>query len=78
MTAKLPSINRAPATPLFGLAVSYPSPGALEHIGPDRDWIWLSAQLGDLSFRGAVDLVRGADPIRRRSPATGAPHADRA
>ncbi len=78
MTAKLPFINRASATPLFGLAVSYPRPGALEHIGPDRDWIWLGARLGDLSFRGAVDLVRGADPIRRRGPATGAPRADRA
>ena len=58
-------IDRNASAPMFGLAVAYPSTGALERIGPDWDWIWLDAQHGDLDFREAADLVRVCDLIHR-------------
>jgi 4-hydroxy-2-oxoheptanedioate aldolase len=60
-----PAIDRHSAKPLLGLSVSYPSPGALERIGPDWDWIWIDAQHGDLDFRDTVTLVRAGHLIGR-------------
>jgi 4-hydroxy-2-oxoheptanedioate aldolase len=58
-------VIRASSAPMFGLAVAYSSPGALERIGPDWDWIWIDAQHGDLDFRETAHLLRVADLIQR-------------
>jgi 2-keto-3-deoxy-L-rhamnonate aldolase RhmA len=33
-------------TPLIGVCVMYPSPGVVERIGPDWDWVWIDGQHG--------------------------------
>lgn len=58
-------MDRNSSYPRFGLAVAYPSLGALERIGPEWDWIWADAQHGDLDFRETANLVRVADLIKR-------------
>lgn len=65
MSNPLYTIDRASPAPIFGLAVTYASPGALERIGPDWDWIWIDAQHGDLDFRETAQLLRVADLIKR-------------
>lgn len=52
-------------TPLLGLCVCYPSPGTIERIGPDWDWIWIDGQHGELGFADVLALVRACDLIRR-------------
>lgn len=64
MSAKLPYLDRNSPRPLFGLAIAYPSVGALERIGPDWDWIWIDGQHGDLDLRDAVNLVRATTLIK--------------
>jgi len=41
----------------------YPSPGVIERIGPNWDWIWIDAQHGDLDYRETVTLIRAANLI---------------
>lgn len=61
----LPLIDRQSPGPLLGLSISYPSPGAVERIGADWDWLWIDTQHGDLDFREAVNLVRVSTIIGR-------------
>jgi 4-hydroxy-2-oxoheptanedioate aldolase len=51
--------------PRFGMAVSYPAPGAIERIGPDWDWIWIDGQHGQLGYSETLALVRACDLIGR-------------
>jgi 4-hydroxy-2-oxoheptanedioate aldolase len=51
--------------PLFGLCVCYPSPGIIERIGPDWDWIWIDGQHGEIGPSEILALVRACDLIRR-------------
>jgi 4-hydroxy-2-oxoheptanedioate aldolase len=43
----------------------YPSPGAVERIGPDWDWIWLDGQHGQIGYSEMLQLVRACDLIGR-------------
>jgi len=52
-------------SPLFGLCVCYPSPGIIERIGPDWDWIWIDGQHGEIGPSDILALVRACDLIRR-------------
>jgi len=60
---RLPSIDRNSPRPLFGLSLSYPTPGIIERIGAAWDWFWIDAQHGELDFPSTVELVRAADFI---------------
>jgi 4-hydroxy-2-oxoheptanedioate aldolase len=51
--------------PQLGLAVMYPSPGVVERIGPDWDWIWLDGQHGQLGYSELLNLVRACNLIDR-------------
>ena len=51
--------------PLLGLSVMYPSPGAVERIGPDWDWIWIDGQHGEMGYEQTLALVRACDLIQR-------------
>jgi 4-hydroxy-2-oxoheptanedioate aldolase len=50
-------------TPQLGLCVMYPSPGALERIGPDWDWAWLDGQHGQNGYSELISLVRACDLV---------------
>jgi 4-hydroxy-2-oxoheptanedioate aldolase len=43
----------------------YPSPGVVERIGADWDWIWVDGQHGELGYNDTLSLVRACDLIRR-------------
>jgi 4-hydroxy-2-oxoheptanedioate aldolase len=48
--------------PQLGLCISYPSPGVVERIGEDWDWIWLDGQHGQLgSYDTMLSMVRACD-----------------
>lgn len=51
--------------PQLGLCVMYPSPGVIERIGSDWDWIWLDGQHGQIGYSEMLNLVRACDLIRR-------------
>lgn len=51
--------------PQLGLLMMYPSPGALERIGQDWDWIWIDAQHGQLGYQDTVAMVRACNLIDR-------------
>lgn len=51
--------------PLLGLSVMYPSPGAVERIGSDWDWIWIDGQHGEMGYLETLSLVRTCDLIQR-------------
>ena len=51
--------------PLLGLSVMYPSPGAVERIGADWDWMWLDGQHGEMGYEQTLALVRACDLIGR-------------
>ncbi|HEV2294754.1 MAG TPA: aldolase/citrate lyase family protein [Tepidisphaeraceae bacterium] len=50
---------------MLGLAVSYPSPGMIERIAADWDWIWIDAQHGELGYQDVLALVRACDLVKR-------------
>lgn len=52
-------------SPLFGVCICYPSPGVVERIGADWDWIWIDGQHGELGYQDILALVRASDLIRR-------------
>ncbi len=52
-------------TPQLGLCIMYPSPGVIERIGPDWDWIWIDGQHGQLGYSDVMQLVRAADLVKR-------------
>src|SRR6185436_17886989 len=51
--------------PQLGLNMMYPSPGAIERIGPDWDWIWIDGQHGELGYEETLAMVRACDRIER-------------
>ena len=56
----------AGGTPQFGLSVMYPSPGVVERIGPDWDWIWLDGQHGQLgNYDVMLSMVRACNLVGR-------------
>ncbi len=51
------------SSPKIGLCVMYPSPGTIERIGADWDWLWIDGQHGDLDYRDIQALVRAGDLV---------------
>src|SRR5688572_30016212 len=51
--------------PHLGLSIMYPSPGALERIGSDWDWIWVDGQHGQMGYQETLALVRACELISR-------------
>jgi 4-hydroxy-2-oxoheptanedioate aldolase len=51
--------------PQVGLCVMYPSPGAVERIGADWDWVWIDGQHGELGYSDLIALVRACDFAKR-------------
>ncbi len=51
--------------PQFGLGIMYPSPGVVERIGPDWDWVWIDGQHGQIGYAETLQLVRACDLIGR-------------
>jgi 4-hydroxy-2-oxoheptanedioate aldolase len=47
--------------PQLGLSVMYPSPGSIERIGSDWDWVWIDAQHGELGYPDVLAMVRAAE-----------------
>jgi len=41
----------------------YPSPGVVERIGPDWDWIWIDSQHGQIDYSDALALVRACNLV---------------
>lgn len=62
---KLPFIESHPRTPLLGLGIMYPSPGVIERIGPQWDWLWIDAQHGDMDYRETANLVKASHWIQK-------------
>ena len=65
MTSLRKMLDAPPGRPLLGLSVMYPSPGAVERIGPDWDWMWLDGQHGEMGYEQVLALVRACDLIGR-------------
>jgi 4-hydroxy-2-oxoheptanedioate aldolase len=55
----------AAGSPLLGLSIMYPSPGVVERIGADWDWIWIDGQHGEMGYDDTLALVRACDLIQR-------------
>jgi 4-hydroxy-2-oxoheptanedioate aldolase len=53
--------------PQLGLSMMYPSPGVIERIGCDWDWIWVDAQHGQLGYSDVIAMVRACDLAKRAS-----------
>lgn len=51
--------------PQLGLCVMYPSPGVVERIGPDWDWIWIDGQHGEMGYQDILAQVRACNLVRR-------------
>ncbi len=49
----------------LGLAITYPTPGVVERIGSDWDWIWIDGQHGEMGYGEILALVRACDLIGR-------------
>lgn len=54
-------LDQALSSPQIGLCFMYPSPGAVERIAPDWDWIWLDGQHGQSGYAEMLALVRACD-----------------
>lgn len=55
-----------PASIHLGLCISYPSPGVIERIGKDWDWLWLDGQHGQIAgYDQMLAMVRACDLIQR-------------
>jgi 4-hydroxy-2-oxoheptanedioate aldolase len=52
-------------TPQLGLCVMYPSPGVVERIGADWDWVWIDGQHGQLGYSDVLALVRACELVGR-------------
>jgi 4-hydroxy-2-oxoheptanedioate aldolase len=50
--------------PALGFCIAYPSPGVIERIGPDWDWIWLDGQHGELNYESILACVRAAELVK--------------
>lgn len=54
--------------PMIGLCVMYPSPGVVERIGPDWDWIWIDGQHGQIgTYSDLLAMVRAANFIGKKA-----------
>jgi 4-hydroxy-2-oxoheptanedioate aldolase len=51
--------------PHFGLSIMYPSPGIIERIGRDWDWIWVDCQHGEIGYQDMLNLIRACDLVQR-------------
>jgi len=51
--------------PQLGLCIMYPSPGVVERIGPDWDWIWVDGQHGQMAYQELLSQVRACNLIQR-------------
>jgi 4-hydroxy-2-oxoheptanedioate aldolase len=51
--------------PQLGLGVFYPSPGVIERIGPDWDWIWIDGQHGEHGYTDVLTAVRACNLVKR-------------
>jgi 4-hydroxy-2-oxoheptanedioate aldolase len=51
--------------PQIGLSIGYPSPGVIERIGGDWDWIWIDSQHGEMGYEQVLHLVRACDLVDR-------------
>jgi len=51
--------------PQLGLCITYPSPGVIERIGPDWDWVWIDGQHGEMGYDEVLALVRACNLIQR-------------
>lgn len=50
----------------LGVGIMYPSPGVLERIAPDWDWVWLCAQHGQLAgYDTMLSMVRACHSVGR-------------
>ena len=49
----------------LGLGICYPSPGVIERIGADWDWIWIDGQHGEIGYADVLEMVRACDLIVR-------------
>ncbi len=63
----MPSFREAlqSGTPQLGLCIMYPSPGVIERIGPEWDWMWIDGQHGELAYQDVMALVRACDLVQR-------------
>jgi len=52
-------------TPQLGLCIMYPSPGVVERIGADWDWVWIDGQHGQLGYSDVLGIVRACDLVGR-------------
>ena len=52
-------------TPQLGMCITYPSPGVIERIGSDWDWIWIDGQHGQLGYNDVLSLVRACELVQR-------------
>jgi 4-hydroxy-2-oxoheptanedioate aldolase len=53
--------------PQLGFCVMYPSPGVIERVGSDWDWIWIDGQHGQIGYTEMLNLVRACDLVQRAS-----------
>lgn len=51
--------------PQLGLCIMYPSPGVIERIGPDWDWVWIDGQHGQMGYQDVLSQVRACNLIQR-------------
>ena len=51
--------------PRLGLGNMYPTPGIIERIGPDWDWVWIDGQHGEMGYADLLAAVRACNLIRR-------------
>jgi len=51
--------------PQLGLCIMYPSPGVVERIGPDWDWIWIDGQHGQMGYQDVLAQVRACNLVQR-------------
>lgn len=45
------------------MGVCYPSPGIVERIGRDWDWLWIDGQHGEFGYQDILGLVRACDLV---------------
>ena len=48
---------------VLGISVMYPSPGVIERIGSDWDWVWIDGQHGEFSYESILACVRACDYV---------------
>lgn len=53
--------------PQLGCSISYTSPGVIEQIGAQWDWMWLDAQHGQMGYTELLSLVRACEAVNAAS-----------